>query len=168
MPLKWYTAGFNLDEENFLTFREQIGPTFNGGDALRRTIVDLGLVVHNPADANVDSLVSYGVTAGVQITEGNPPEEPIPLLDYTFLGDVDLIYIQRAQGRIIQGANDAITYIQYPGDGSMFHCDTSVQRKSFPTSFGVWIQWAIHIGSASPGDFNVRWAYNYRVLAEEF
>jgi len=168
MVMKWYSAGGHFDEENQTSWFNQIGPTFNGGDALRRTIVDLSLVVHNPAGADVDNMLAFGVTFGVQVTLGNPPANPPSLTDFAFLGDIDLIHIERAQGRLIEGENDAIKYIQYPGSAGMMHCDTSVQRKSFPQSFGVWAQWSLHIGSASPGDFNVRWGYSYRVLAEEF
>jgi len=136
----------------------QVGRVFAPGQALRRTIVSMNALVHNP-DADIrDNIVGYGAIFGVEVTVDEPPS--IPDFPYEEPNPRDLLHLERAPGQFVTGHNDQIKYIRVPADGTSFTCDTSSQRlyNGEYLSISAWIWWD-YLSATVP------WSTRYSVVS---
>lgn len=134
---------------------------FGAVERLRRTILDLGVILRNPASADVDPLTQFGMWFAVEVT--NSSTTP-PTLNPFNMASKELLHLEQQNGGLISGNNSGIFYIAYPPDRRSVHIDTNVQRTGANGAFWVWGHWAAMFTPA--GNTNVRWWYHYSLLRE--
>lgn len=162
VTLTWLRGGNQLDGLNFTSVHWLIGEPAEG-HAIRRTIAHFQLTIHNPDAADVDNLIAYGAVFAIEVTLGDvtPDEFSIGSMEGR-----DLLHMDVAPGRLIQGQNDAIKYIAIPADTGYMTIDTNVQRLA-KTSAGLnlWAGWALI--PTLTGDLNTRQAFDFAWLNDD-
>lgn len=162
MALGWHRV-YTASEYGSLSALALVAIDIDVGHALRRSITQTQLTIHNPDAADVDEMIAFGAMFAIEVTTIGFEPEP---LNEGNLNDRELLHFDVAPGRLIAGQNDAIKYIAIPGDTGSMTIDTKVQRAvQFEPGLRIWASWALR--KIPSGLFNIRVAQGWHMLEDD-